>query len=393
MEYDNDRLIKPVSKVEIFYWVLVFLFYPLVNFLSFFSADFIFLPLLLGISALTFPIYFLYSKVIIPGFLYTKRYLWFCVISIGLYVAVHLLLMLFYSFFHFDNSSDPHLQSYQPYFTYSTVTFAREGLWCMINMIFSASISFLKKHFDDEELLRMMERDNANLKLRYLRSQLNPHFLFNTLNSIYSLCLQKDDHAPGIVVRLADLMRYMIYDCGDEKVPLNKEIEFVRNYIEIEKMRHRADVRFMVEGETDNIMIEPLLFTPFIENGFKHAFENTYSNPFIYITLKCGADKIALSIINNTTIDIETQAKRIQGTSITNSKNVLEMLYPRSYDLDIIQTDKEEERKSELRLKHARERLENLYPDSHALDVILSNNAFTVSLILKPRKLDKMYHS
>jgi len=196
-----------------------------------------------------------------------------------------------------------------------------------------------------------------------------------------------------MVVKLSDLMRYMIYDCIEEKVPLDKEIEFIRNYVEIEKMRHRADVRFTVEGETDNIMIEPLLFIPFIENGFKHAFENSYTNPFVYITLKKEPNKISLSILNNTTIDMETQAKRIQGASITNSKNVLEMLYPKSYALDIIQTDKEQDRKSDLRLKHARERLENLYPDAHALDVILSNNAFTVSLILNPQQFGKMHHS
>jgi len=100
-----------------------------------------------------------------------------------------------------------------------------------------------------------------------------------------------------------------------------------------------------------------------------------------------------LSVVNNTHIDLETQAKRMNGTGIKNSKSILELLYPQSYALDIIQTDKEEDRQSELRIKHARERLETLYPDSHTLDVILSNNAFTVSLIIKPEPLDKMYHS
>jgi LytS/YehU family sensor histidine kinase len=188
-------------------------------------------------------------------------------------------------------------------------------------------------------------------------------------------------------------MRYIIYDGNEEKVPLNKEIEFIRNYIEIEKIRHKADIRFNVEGETDNIMIEPLLFISFIENGFKHAFNNSYNNAFIYITLKVNPEQIRLTVVNNTNIDLETQAKRISGTSMMNSKSVLEMLYPQSHALDIIQTDKEEQRRSELRLKHAKQRLENLYPDSHTLDVILSNNAFTVSLILKTKRLDKMHYS
>ncbi|HEY6978421.1 MAG TPA: hypothetical protein VH396_19115, partial [Chitinophagaceae bacterium] len=154
---------------------------------------------------------------------------------------------------------------------------------------------------------------------------------------------------------------------------------------EIEKIRYNADVRFAVEGDIEGIMIEPFLFISFIENGFKHAFNNAYTNAFIYITIKAEPGLIALSVINNTNIDLETQARRIHGTGITNSKSLLELLYPQSYALDIIQTDKEEDRKSELRIKHAKDRLETLYPDSHTLDVILSNNAFTVSLIIKTK--------
>ncbi len=146
-----------------------------------------------------------------------------------------------------------------------------------------------------------------------MRSQLNPHFLFNTLNSIYSLSLQKSDKTPDVVVKLADLMRYLIYECNEEKVPLNKEIEFIQNYIEIEKIRYNADVRFTIEGKTDEIMIEPFLFISFIENGFKHAFDNAYSNAFIYITIKVQPEQIELNVINNTSIDLETQAKKITG--------------------------------------------------------------------------------
>jgi two-component system LytT family sensor kinase len=135
------------------------------------------------------------------------------------------------------------------------------------------------------------------------------------------------------------------------------------------------------------------LFISFIENGFKHALDTSYSGAFIYITLKAESQQIALTVVNNTSIDVETQAKRIQGTSMLNSKSVLEMLYPKSHALDIIQTDKEDERKSELRFKHARQRLEALYPDSHTLDVILSQNAFTVSLIINKKPLDKVHYS
>ena len=140
-------------------------------------------------------------------------------------------------------------------------------------------------------------------------------------------------------------------------------------------------------------MIEPFLFISFIENGFKHAFDNAYANAFIYINVKVAPDQIELSVVNNTSTDLETQAKRIHGTGIKNSKGILELLYPTSHALNIIQTDKEDNRTSELRIRNAKKRLESLYPDSHTLDVILSNNAFTVSLIIKPGLLDKVHHS
>src|SRR6476619_1731642 len=117
-------------------------------------------------------------------------------------------------------------------------------------MSLATGVYFSKKALDEKELVLSLEKDNTNFKLKYLRSQLNPHFLFNTLNSIYSLSLQKSDKTPEVVVKLADLMRYMIYDCNEDKVPLNKEIEFIQNYIEIEKIRYNADVRLAVEGDT-----------------------------------------------------------------------------------------------------------------------------------------------
>src|SRR4029077_6038661 len=185
-------------------------------------------------------------------------------------------------------------------------------LWTVINMSLAVGIFFIKRALDDRLILLGLEKDNRDFKIKYLRSRLNPHFLFNTLNSIYSLSLQKSDKTPEVVVKLSDLMRYMIYDCDEEKISLNKEIEFIENYIAIEKIRYKADLRFSVEGETEGIMIEPFLFISFIENGFKHAFNNSFTDPFIYITIKVNAEQVALSVVNNTNIDIETQAKRIQ---------------------------------------------------------------------------------
>jgi two-component system, LytTR family, sensor kinase len=381
MEFDNDRPIKPAYRIEIFYWMLLAIINPLVNCLTLFLGDPRIWGVLFLVNVIMLPAYVLYSSTIVPKFLFQNRYTAFTFISILSFIGIQVLLFAVYSIVLKFRVS-PYERSY---FTYDHVTIIRESLWTIINMSLATGIYFIKKALDEKDLLTSLEKENTNFKLKYLRSQLNPHFLFNTLNSIYSLSLQKSDKTSEVVVKLADLMRYMIYDCNEERVLLKKEIEFIQNYIEIEKIRYKADIRFTVEGDMEGIMIEPFLFTSFIENGFKHAFNNTYTNAFIYITIKAEPGQIALSVVNNTNIDLETQARRIHGTGITNSKTLLELLYPASYALDIIQTDKEDERKSELRIKHAKDRLETLYPDSHTLDVILSNNAFTVSLIVKPK--------
>ncbi|MDP4149703.1 MAG: sensor histidine kinase [Bacteroidota bacterium] len=383
MEYDNDRLRRHPYKIEIFYWVFFVLLYPLVNGATLFLGNWKIWPLLLLVNLAVFPAYLLYSKVSGPVFLFRRRWAIFILLSILSFFVIQLFLYAVYSLvirFPFAGRGEA-----GAYFTYSPATMVREGLWSIVNMFLSIALFFIKQAIDEKDLLVAAQKDSTFFKLRYLRAQLNPHFLFNTLNSIYSLSMQKSEKTPEVVVKLADIMRYLIYECNEDKIPLDKEIEFIRNYIEIERIRYTADIRFTVEGLTTGIMIEPFLFISFIENGFKHALDNSFAEPFIYITLKVGNGQITLNVINSTNADLEAQAKSINGKGIANSRSLLELLYPDAYALDIIQTDKEESRKSNLRIRNARERLEALYPDAYTLDVILSNSAFTVSLIIKSK--------
>lgn len=378
MEYDNDRLIKPAYTIEIFYWVLLILMHPLVNIVGFFTSQWQMWLVLPLVGLAVFPAYLLFSRLMGP-FLLQQRYVFFALGSISFFLIIQTFLFAIYSVI----LKFPVSHIGQRYFDYSYQTFTREGIWVIINMSLAIAIFFIKQALDEKDELRNVQRDNNYFKLRYLRAQLNPHFLFNTLNSIYSLSLQKSDKTPEVVVKLADIMRYLVEDCDQPRILLSKEIEFIENYLEIEKIRHNSDIRFTVEGEVEGVMIEPCLFISFIENGFKHAFDHSFDKSFIYITLKSEPGQITLTVVNNTSIDIETQSKKIQGTGIRNSKNLLELLYPGDYALNIIQTDTQVRKKSITRIRNARERLKSLYPDSHTLDVILTNNAFTVSLIIK----------
>ncbi|MEP6950598.1 MAG: histidine kinase [Ginsengibacter sp.] len=380
MEYDNDRKISRPHKTELFFWTAFALLSPMINAVAFFWYDALFWPVLLISNLATLPLYILYSRSAVPSFLFEKRPVAFAFTSAAFFIFIQILLFginAVITIFSLSPSEEFYVSSYPR----ALVTGA---LWGLVNMLIAVAIAFLKKLFDEEEMKAGLQKDNTMFRLKYLQSQLNPHFLFNTLNSIYSLSLQKSDKAPDVIIRLADIMRYLIYECNEPKILLDKEIEFIRNYIEIEKIRYEADVRFTVEGDTKGIMIEPFLFISFIENGFKHAMNDSTPGPFVYVTIKAEQKKITLNVVNNTNIDLETQAKRINGTSIRNSKSLLEILYPESHELNIIQTDIHASEKSVLRIKHAKERLTMFYPNAHTLNAILNNNAFTVSLVVNP---------
>jgi LytS/YehU family sensor histidine kinase len=389
MEYDNDKLRKRTPRLELLYWVILVLLQPVTCLIIIFPSHPLFGLLPLFMSLLVFPAYVLYAKLVGPALSGETRLLKYTkwlgkrrftiLMTIVSFLVIQAFILAVYALFR-QTSLTPLLQAYvRP----TATNLAREIWWTAVNMALAIAIFYIRKADDEKDELAAMRKDNTFFRLRYLRAQLNPHFLFNTLNSIYSLSMQKSDRTPEVVVRLADIMRYLIYECNEEKIPLDKEIEFIRNYIEIEKIRHQADIRFTVEGKTEGLLIEPFLFISFIENGFKHAMDHTFNEPFIYITLRVGNGQLTLNVINSTNADLEMQAKLINGMGISHSRSLLELLYPASYDLDIIQTEKDESRTSELRLRNARERLESLYPDTHTLDVILNKSTFTVSLIVK----------
>jgi sensor histidine kinase YesM len=378
MEYDNDRLRRRTTRSETFCWVLIAFLSPVVDSIAFLRHEKFDWIAPLVISGITFPLYLLYVYLLGTTFISRSSRL----VSIFLFGVFFLLIGLVVLGINWIVRPEA-MVPLRAYLTLNTFTIYRVFGWVTVNIGLSRLAFDIGRSIEQNELLDATKKESSFFQLRYLRAQLNPHFLFNTLNSIYSLSLQKSDRAPEVVVRLADIMRYLIYECDEETITLDKEIDFIRNYIEIEKIRHQADIRLTVEGITSGIRIEPFLFISFIENSFKHAMDNSFSEPFIYITVKVGNGHLTLNVINSTDADLEMQAKRINGKGIAHSRSLLELLYPKSFDLDIIQTEKDESRTSQLRLRNARERLETLYPDSHTLDVILNKSSFTVSLILK----------
>lgn len=212
--------------------------------------------------------------------------------------------------------------------------------------------------FQRERDLRIMENENMQSELRFLRSQINPHFLFNTLNSLYALSLKKSDKTPDSIIRLSELMRYMLYDCNDKTVPLTKEIEYIRNYLELERLRHsqNVDIRFELVGETEDLVIAPLLFSPFLENAFKHGVNRHIKESSVLVSLELDGNQLHLSVINSKPKEVEIEKKESKsisgGIGLENVRRRLALLYPDAYSLDIKEDAQYYEINLKLRLNH-----------------------------------------
>jgi hypothetical protein len=176
-------------------------------------------------------------------------------------------------------------------------------------------------------------------ELKYLRSQIQPHFFFNTLNNLYSLTIDKSDKAPDLILKLSDLMKYFLYETGKEFQTLKNEISHIKDYIDIEKLRYdeALKVNFKIDGKTKKVLIKPLILIPLVENAFKHGARNSTKNGYIDITLKATKTLLDFRVENS----FEKQTKKIKaqigGIGLTNLKKRLELNYgPDFYSLDII---------------------------------------------------------
>ena len=197
--------------------------------------------------------------------------------------------------------------------------------------------------------LQQVEKEKLSLELNSLKTQINPHFLFNSLNSIYSQALAKSDQTPETVLELSNLLRYMLYEVGEEKVPLAKEVEMLENYIELQKLRLEAGskVGFTVRGDLEGVMIAPLLLFPLVENAFKHGMKNDSKQAIIDIQLKIGAG-IVFCIKNKLGQIDDVEKGKYGGIGLENVKRRLELIYPDSHEFEILKTATEFEAKLKL---------------------------------------------
>lgn len=210
-------------------------------------------------------------------------------------------------------------------------------------MVLVAASSTLVKILNDwsqhERDRKELERQTMQSELRFLKSQINPHFLFNTLNSLYALTLKKSDSAPEIVIKLSEMMRYMLYECNEKRVPLRKEVQYVQNYLDLERLRQGQNVQIALEinGEIEDQQIAPLIFTPFLENSFKHGLSNQLAEGYVRIKLDVAQERVNLHIENSKppAKPEENHPKPSGGIGLVNVRRRLNLIYPNAYALDV----------------------------------------------------------
>lgn len=185
--------------------------------------------------------------------------------------------------------------------------------------------------------LEEVARQKLEAELKALKAQINPHFLFNTLNNIYSLSLDKSDRAPETILKLSDLMSYMIYESSDDTVEIKNEIEFLKNYIALEQIRVSDDININVKFD-DNLMgikVAPLLFIPFIENAFKHCPKSGSQKPYIKISMHAFNNTLEFNMRNTREEEAQYTDIKHSGIGIENVRKRLNLIYPQKHELEI----------------------------------------------------------
>lgn len=202
-------------------------------------------------------------------------------------------------------------------------------------LLFTFAIGYLmQQYFQVRRQQEIIGKKQMESELSLLKSQINPHFLFNVLNSIYALSLKKSDKTPEIVLKLSDILRYMLYETKLEKVALEKEIDMIENYIEIEKIRigDQQEMSLEIRGSYDSYIIAPVVLIPFVENAVKHGLDSMSENAFVHIRIQIENGVLQFTCINNFK---ESKTVRPGGIGLENVQKRLELIYPDKHSLQI----------------------------------------------------------
>ena len=276
-------------------------------------------------------LFYLNAYVFIPRFVYAKRF--------GQYLVVLLVLFCLTTFW----------DMFAFYLFIPGLHFTMLKLWSstlldlptfVFIVIGSAAFRLIADRIREQQRIKEKETENLKTELSFLRSQVSPHFMFNVLNNMVALARKKSDLLEPSLIKLSSLLRYMLYETDEDKVLLEKEVEYLKSYIELQAQRfgRNVDIRTTFEPVTDGFVIEPMLLIPFVENAFKHG-TGLVPQAQIDIGLTLVQGQLNFSVRNRFNESVEWEKDKTSGIGLTNVKRRLNLLYPNSHSLEIIKAE------------------------------------------------------
>ncbi len=207
---------------------------------------------------------------------------------------------------------------------------------------FSLALQLSKEWFFQREKLRQMEIEKLNTELEYLKSQMNPHFLFNSLNTIFFQIDKTNLPARETLTKFADMLRFQLYECNGQEIALEKEIKCLKNYIDLQRLRkdEKYQIEFSTSGDWRDFAIAPLLLMPLAENAFKHVSHHREGDNKIFIAISCNSGRLEATV-RNTKEDQRLEGQETGGIGLKNLKRRLELQYPDRHTLEIQETKEE----------------------------------------------------
>lgn len=317
--------------LHLLFWVAVLFFYTI--FFGFQSTSyrvtFSFVSVLLPVTIAT--TYFLNYE-LIPSFLLKKKYgkffLYFIyTLIVSFYINIGSVLAIFIAVAEM-NWEELHPSNPKALFLVASM---------YVVVFLGVAIKLVNQFQFNQVEIQKLRSEKIEAELKFLKAQLHPHFLFNTLNNLYSLTLEKSDEAPNVVLKLSGLLDYILYECNAEFVAMDREIQQLKNYIELEKLRYsnRLRIELQFEQVDKNTMIPPMILMTLLENSFKHGVSKSMDNSWISVKFHTGNDELIFEISNSKHIRDNTEDGTKGGIGLENLRNRLKLIYQEDYKLAI----------------------------------------------------------
>ncbi len=292
--------------------------------------------------------------VLMPKFLNRRKtgsfVFWMLTLLISVYAFYQAVKMFYFDVEYFGSYNEIQrsyaVDSYGKRLTYFSVFLSK----CILYLTPTALLLMVRFYKNQQKFLKLNEQKKI-AELTALRNQLNPHFLFNTLNNLYALALDKSDKTPEVIERLSNILDYILYRCKENYVPVQKEIELIENYLSLEKIRYGNRVAVDFDHQIDpEVKIAPLFLLTFVENAFKHGVAQELKKAEINISLTTDNTDVLFSTYNSKpSSTIGKNPENEEPLGLKNVKQQLELLYPNSHELMI--SDKEDSYEVAIRLK------------------------------------------